>query len=1802
MTETEGAFRLTFVQGRGLLSLVGRDFEGLGHVDSLELEIPNLSFPFDLSGGITRFKNRRLRLRELALAVGGEEITSFLRRAPLGDFGVFDPTVTVDGSRLTLCARVRLGGREAEVTAAGVLSPLPPRSANLCVYEVRCFGFLPIPAPLVVIALFSALGAVTPANRDSVLDLELAPLVQITSAAEVRIDVCELAVLAMLPMHGWRMPERSRIRIRVAGGGAKATRVPLVFSLEDAEAAPDPLLDADANPEAYLMREFTARCAPVEDALARGDIATALGHLRAIAPLEADDRIGTTRLLQLLLADASTLAEAEQIAQGALARWPEFIPATLALAVVAAERGLAAESAAFFDEVAQHAVAQGRSEDASAALLAASRQLASQGEIEAALITLERGLVLRASLRPVARAKVLKRVAEVGFAELLAIVGEESSLTQPEASDEVAQVLDLVFQGQREHDPVLLTQAVEFLEALLAREAWPGDASHPRAEAAYQLGLAYVALDNDGAASRWLGACIEGEVSGAIAAAAWRALAELMHRRGDVPGTVQALVGWAEDARVPEDAAEKVRHLLDAAELAGHELRSPEHALPMLEHALALAPTDADVLGVLERLAGQSRVTDAVVTILRRHLGELRPDQGKDVLRVLIRVLVENTTRIDEAHEACGVLLDLAPDDSEASFYLARMAWDAGHRTQAMADYLRLAGRPDLPPAKLAEIRLRQAQLARAENQPAEVEAHFEAALGCEPDGAAIEVLAEALAELELVEKLPTLLLAREAALPDDPARFELRRRLAVATERKGDLARAEALYLGLLEQHPEDIELLDHMAAICKRQARREDLLHWLGKLWTLVERDGVSDQGPIDGKALGMDFANLLARDPKERPRAEAILRLLLENDPDSPPLLEALDTLLVDQDAFEDAGKVFARRLALAPEGSVTSLLIGRARLCAARPEGMQPALSVLQILRPDELDDEALTVRAELAEKASNARDAAACLERLREHAGEEARVALTKRLVEVISLPGLETDEAIAGLEKLLAEMPDNLFVAKALFEAYARLEDTTARNQAWQDLLAKEPAMPDSYRARLHLALAEAAELSGDLVAAEEALDKAARFDRAPKARVEQLVVHARLLLARDENGKAEQDVADALALAADHPGAIALVAELAYRAQDWEKARATYARLGALPGGFAAVSPALLAYRRAELAEMFGDGAEAEAAYREVVVMEPDNHGAREALAGFALQRGELTEAALQLHEVVRLLPKHAIDRLTQVRQRLGQVYLGLGDLQAARQNLELTMASEPDRASTLEMLVTTYARLGLHRDAAAMSERLSRVLTEPAKRAEALYRKGEILRSALGDAEGACEAYLRAADLDPSYAPPLARLVAYYWSSADLSKLADVGGDLVQASPVPKVAENDLGLLVALAALLANHDDGLARLALESTLLGAPLRPDVAAGRLGELVGKVQRGSWEALDAVLGFLFSVLPEGFEAELRDAAGRALATDPGDAGIAMLLGRLHERKGATVLARSALCLAHFVDAGLGADRRLDALAEPTAPKLAAFGANAAVHPLCRGPLRRVLHHLAAALAGSGTGVYDEPAAPLHDETRALCESLRVPMGAPAIPLVAQGHGADVTLSASQPLCILVGRRAEALPPSDLRFLLARALEQARAGTLAVLRMTADNLRGMLRAVLRVAGAPGTPFELAEEAADEPTALWLSRLRRPETLALMPLAKHKGELLADAAAALVNPPELDEYIRGCRYTADRVGLLLCGRPLTALRALTGMLKEGGAGEELPTIAQRREQLRASPALRELVAFMLSEEYAALVEGG
>jgi tetratricopeptide (TPR) repeat protein len=363
--------------------------------------------------------------------------------------------------------------------------------------------------------------------------------------------------------------------------------------------------------------------------------------------------------------------------------------------------------------------------------------------------------------------------------------------------DEVAQVLELVHRGGVDKDTALVAQAAASLESLLQREEWP-ETALSRAEAAYQMGLVRLTLGDDQAASHWFAACLEGAASGVTAAAAWQALVELLHRQGDPASVAQALSGWAGDARVPENAGEKIGHLVGAARITWHDLHAPDQAASLLESALGLAPANENVLTELERLALQTGHPEGVIAILHRHLRETRPDQGKAVLRVLIRLLVEAGNQQAEAKEACGVLLDLCPGDEEAVFYLARLGWEAGERVEASAGYRSSTAAHTLSLAQLAEAHLRVAELDFAAGELEEAERHLMLGLAIEPRGARIDVLAEVLHALGHDEQLRDLVAARETALSDQRERRQIRLSLAAAAERKQSGRRGAARPHGL--------------------------------------------------------------------------------------------------------------------------------------------------------------------------------------------------------------------------------------------------------------------------------------------------------------------------------------------------------------------------------------------------------------------------------------------------------------------------------------------------------------------------------------------------------------------------------------------------------------------------------------------------------------------------------------------------------------------------------------------------------------------------------------------------------------------------------------------------------------------------------------------------------------------------------------------------------------------------------------------------------------------------------------------
>ena len=80
-------------------------------------------------------------------------------------------------------------------------------------------------------------------------------------------------------------------------------------------------------------------------------------------------------------------------------------------------------------------------------------------------------------------------------------------------------------------------------------------------------------LGDEEAAIEWLNECLQGDALGPTAQAAWQRLADIYAQRGDARSAVQALTGWAGDARTPDAAEQRAACLCEAARLL-HETSS----------------------------------------------------------------------------------------------------------------------------------------------------------------------------------------------------------------------------------------------------------------------------------------------------------------------------------------------------------------------------------------------------------------------------------------------------------------------------------------------------------------------------------------------------------------------------------------------------------------------------------------------------------------------------------------------------------------------------------------------------------------------------------------------------------------------------------------------------------------------------------------------------------------------------------------------------------------------------------------------------------------------------------------------------------------------------------------------------------------------------------------------------------------------------------------------------------------------------------------------------------------------------
>jgi tetratricopeptide (TPR) repeat protein len=662
-------FAVRLVDGRGFLGL--RESARLGPlgIERLELEIPELHFPFDGSGGPERFQHRRTTLSSAELRLDEAHLQAWIDgRTLLSRFGILDLRARLrDG--IELCGRVRVGERETALTARLLVAPLGDgQRLRAFLTDVHVYGFLPAPAPLVGLGLLLGLGATPDPHAGlppgpAALQVHGRPAIAMSGVDVLELHPLELLLWGVMPPSGWRLPAyRAAALSDVRGSGAQ-----LVLAYGGPAAVPDPSAGVRFRRHEQLR--------DLDRLLLRGDLSGALAGYSALSDASAEVPEVSERRLSILASMPTRFDEAAQLAARLAARHPNRLHALLTGAAVESERGDALAAATRYARAVEVAERAGDPASALESALRAGEEYTRAGE-RTATRWLERVLSERPTDPRAAALLATRYTAEERWRDLLTL--ERKRL-------------------EHAKDPRQEAQAHARLGRLYLERLEDAKRARDELERAVRL------IEDDPEMLRLYARALDAT---AEPARAQKALARAAALAPDVADAVEALLAaadMAERSGAPADALDHVREAL---------ARIPSHPVALARVAALLLKLDRldEAVSAYER-AVAAAPDDAARAPLYADLARLCRDVLKDphgartyVERSLefgitpgaLRLAAELAEADDRKEDLAEILGELAQTgDKDAPLRRARVLIELGHFAEAADEASALSPRPE---------------------------------------------------------------------------------------------------------------------------------------------------------------------------------------------------------------------------------------------------------------------------------------------------------------------------------------------------------------------------------------------------------------------------------------------------------------------------------------------------------------------------------------------------------------------------------------------------------------------------------------------------------------------------------------------------------------------------------------------------------------------------------------------------------------------------------------------------------------------------------------------------------------------------------------------------------------------------------------------------------------------------------------------------------------------------------------------------------------------------------------------------
>jgi tetratricopeptide (TPR) repeat protein len=1005
-------------------------------VTDFGLQIPDVSFPFNVSAGALRYQKKTLQFGFLEVSLDAERLRRAVQEVASGALELEDVHLTFRTGYLEGQARLR--GPAGAPATFRIAFDADGERLGVYLYDVRLYSFTPTPAAVVPLLL-----------ARSAQSAQLLPDVELRGTTGFSARVLPALVQAAAVSRGFRVPALEGARL--TGLDVSATALRLRFA--STGLPPPALLDE----ELLFALEGARAFAEAESLLAAGRLADArAAYLRGAEPQEAHP-FALERLLGLLVADPGAHELALDVAQTVARRRPSSASPLWVEAVVRERRGEPARAAERW--LALSALARKRGEEVAAAAAAEAAARVAEGQApQMAMRALHELLGLRPDHLPSLQALARAADAADDRAGAIRAYRRISALARDPSESAEAHVrlarLSVVTEddiaGARLHCEAALKLSPDHPGALeLLGELCHRAGEHLRALKALDR-LRDVALGRHDLARVGRANLLAGGVWEVGLENLDNALLRYREAVALLPGDAEALVAAAHAAEGLGRVAESVTGYLQAIELAG-----PEPSTPALRAAV-------------------HRAHRALAVLERTRLGE--PAQARAHLEAALGLVPDDAAVLEELiplYRAAGEPERLAAVLERSAPLLAEAAQRAA--------YLAEAG--ELQRVRLDHPVLAEGLLARALDTDATNRTALEGMLAIAEQRRDGPVLARCLQALA-------------AQARDSAERARLLRRLAVAAkDLSGDLGLAAEALAEVLRLEPDDLVALGELCALQRRRADMPGLAAALEQRGRVAESQGDLRLAAAALRELAQVLEARLGRLGEALVALEKAARLQPE-----PAVLLELAELSLRCERPDHARRALEDVLASLPRGApVETLAEVRAKLgraCEMLGDVAAAAGHYAEAL-PHRPDDDGLAERLEaLYQKLGRSRELAelwAARAQLLSSTGRaEAAAPLLLRSAQALLAAG-QRDAAHQKLYAALELRPPGALAGQVL-EALADLELQQGNRPEAAQLLARhaETAGEPHTAARLFFRAAELTPEGGRRLAW---LDAALRLD-----------------------------------------------------------------------------------------------------------------------------------------------------------------------------------------------------------------------------------------------------------------------------------------------------------------------------------------------------------------------------------------------------------------------------------------------------------------------------------------------------------------------------------------------------------------------------------------------------------------------------------------------------------------------------------------------------------------------------------